>query len=99
MEPTIETIKMEFAKPEIMEKYGRTLDGKAQFYIDTVAEQHFHFTAFYSDFVSEFIKKNIPVGSRRYLIDGTFANLPAGYYQLLIVTVEYQNDVRQNYHF
>lgn len=77
-----------------MKKYGLTLEGNAKFYIDTVVEEHFHFTVFYSEFVSKFIKENIAAGSRKYLIDGTFGNLPVGYYQLLIVTVEYQNDVK-----
>lgn len=92
-EPTIGTIKMEFAKPEIMNKYGYTLDSDAKFYIDTVVQSDYQFTVFFSDYVAKFIEKNIPVGSRKYLIDGTFDKLPVGYYQLLIVTVEYQNDV------
>lgn len=92
-EPTMATIDTEFAKSEIMNKYGRTLDGDAKFYVGTVAAKDYQFTVFSSDYVINFIENNIAVGSRKFLIDGTFNKLPLDYYQLLIVTVEYQNDV------
>lgn len=92
-DPTIQEIQQEFLKPEIMTKYGYTLDGNAKFYMDTIAESDYQFTVFCSDFVRQFVEKNIDVGSRKYLIDGTFDNLPVGYYQLMIVSIEYQNDV------
>lgn len=92
-EPSIYDIKMEFSKPEIMLKYGYTLDGNSKFYIDTIVEQDFKFTIFASHYVKNFIEEKIAVGTRNFLMDGTFGNLPEGYYQLLTITIEYMNDV------
>lgn len=77
-----------------MEKYGYNLDGDAKFYVNTIVEEDYKFTIFYSDFTKNFIEKNI--GARNYLMDGTFDKLPLGYYQLLIISFVYQNDVRIN---
>lgn len=92
-EPTIEEINDAFTDPEIMSKYGYTLDGDAKFYLDTVVETDYKFTIFLSEYVQEFIGQNIAVGCRLYLIDGTFDKLPLDYYQLLTLSVEYLNDV------
>lgn len=48
---------------------------------------------FCSYFVKEFIEQNIPIGSRLFLMDGTFDKLPLNYYQLLIIAVEFRGDV------
>lgn len=91
----IDEICKSFSDSKIREKYGLTLDGDADFYIDTVQHHDHAFTIYASKFVIEFIKKNIPPESRHYLMDGTFDSipLPAEFYQLLIITIEYQNDV------
>lgn len=92
--PTIQEIQQEFLKPEILTKYGYTLDGDAKFYMDTIVGSDYQITVFCSDFVKQFIEsENIEVGSRKYLIDGTFDKLPVGYYQLMTLSIEYQNDV------
>lgn len=40
------------------------------------------------------IKQHIPTDDRRYMMDGTFDVAPLGsYYQLLIIYIEYKNDV------
>lgn len=92
-EPTIQEIQLEFMKPEVMAQYGFTLDGNARFYIETINEPEYQFTIFCSDFTKKFIQNNISVGLRKYLIDATFGKLPLGYYQLLIIAVNYKNDV------
>lgn len=76
-----------------MRKYGYTLDGDSRFYIDTIVTQEYSFIIFCSQYVVNFIKDNIPVGSRHYMMDGTFGSIPKAFYQLLIIAIEYQNDV------
>lgn len=73
-----------------------TLKGDEDFYIDTVVKPHFAFTVFASKYVIDFINKNIEPNLRSYLLDGTFDSLPDGYYQLLVISIEYKNDVRKN---
>lgn len=90
---SIEEIRDRFLVPDIIDEYGYTLGHGAKFYVDTVIEKDSSFTIFASQFTMEFIKKNIAPESRNYLMDGTFDSLPAGFYQLLIITIEYRNDV------
>lgn len=90
---SISAIRDEFSKPDIIEKYGYTLDGDTRFYIDTVVEHDFAFTIFASKYVIDFIENKIDPKSRNYLMDGTFNSLPSEFYQLLIISIEYQNDV------
>lgn len=80
-------------KPSIMSQYGYNSDGDSRFYLDTVLTENFEFTIFYSQYVISFIRNNIPAGSRNYIIDGTFGSIPKNFYQLLIMTIEYKNDV------
>lgn len=54
---------------------------------------NYEFTIFASQFVMSFIQQNIRPGDRNYLMDGTFDSLPNGFYQLLIIALEYENDV------
>lgn len=90
---SIVELRDKFSQPEIMQKYGYTLDGKSPFYAGTVVKPGFAFTVFASQYAMDFIQKNIPPGSRRYLMDGTFDSLPNDFYQLLIIGIEYRNAV------
>lgn len=93
---TLEDIRNSFLDPKILNEYGYNLTNSAQFYIDTVIETNHAFTVFASKFVIDFIQKNIEPGQRNYLLDGTFDRLPGGgYYQLLIITIEFENQVCQ----
>lgn len=76
-----------------MEKYGYNYENDGKFYIDTVVTPHYAFTVFASNFVIDFIEKNMEHTSRNYLMDATFDSLPKEYYQLFIISIEYQNDV------
>lgn len=78
---------------DIIEEYGYNLEHDSRFYIDTVVNPNYAFTVFASQFVIEFIQENIKPECRYYLMDATFDGLPPGYYQLLIISIEYQNDV------
>lgn len=89
---SIEEIQRVFCDPNIIEKYGSTHNGEA-FYIDTIIARDYKFTIFASPNTIEFIEKNIAPESSRYLMDGTFDSLPKGYKQLLIISIEFQNDV------
>lgn len=80
-------------EPKTIEEYGYNLDGDAKFYIDTVVAPDYAFTVFASKHTINFIEENIDPESRHYLMDATFDGLPPGFYQLLIIAIEYQNDV------
>lgn len=90
---SIQQFQKEFLKPEILNEYGYTLDGDARFYLGTEIAEEYAFAVFYSDYVVKFIKEKIPVGSRFYLMDGTFDSLPEGVYQLLTISIAYDNNV------
>lgn len=77
----------------ILKEYGSNLEGNEDFYIATVVMDEFAFTILASKFVFDFIDKNIEPSSRSYLMDGTFDSIPNAYYQLLVISIEYNNDV------
>lgn len=89
----VEDIGRRFEERNIMEKYGYNYENDGKFYIDTVVAPDHAFTVFASKFVIDFIEKNMEPKSRNYLMDATFDSLPKEYYQLLIISIEYQNDV------
>lgn len=86
-------IQNAFKKPNVLNKYGFNYEGDARFYIDTVVSQNHAFTVFGSQFVIDFIKKNINPQSRKYVMDGTFGSIQNQFYQLFTITVEYMNNV------
>lgn len=90
---SLQEVQSEFSKPEILNKFGYNLDGDAKFYLGSCITEEYQFIVFYSDFVANFIRENIPVGSRYYLMDGTFDSLPKGVYQLLTISIAYENNV------
>lgn len=93
---SVDGIREKFEDRNIMEKYGYNLENDSKFYIGTVVEDDYAFTVFASIYVIEFIQKEIPHNARNYLMDGTFDSLPTEFYQLLIISVEYRNDVSNN---
>lgn len=82
--------------PSIFEEYGRTLDKKRPLYAGSVIEPDFAFHTFASYGVIDLIKAHIPLQERRYLMDGTFKIKPRQYSQLLVMSIEYKNNVRLN---
>lgn len=90
----IDEIKNLFNDPAILQQYGRTLDNKSQLYIDTEIHGEEHaFCIFSSAATVEFVRHNIAPGQRRYLLDGTFRVVPKEFYQMLTISIEYENDV------
>lgn len=83
------------SKPDIREAYGRTLDGKRPFYIDSVVRPSFSFHLFASLAVISFIKDYIKVGERFYSMDGTFQVVPKGLSQLLIISIQFKSKVSE----
>lgn len=79
--------------PEIREEYGRTLDGNNALYIGSKIEDEFAFHVFGSHAIIKLVNENILTGQRNYLIDGTFKIVPRNFTQLLIIAIEYKNDV------
>lgn len=77
-----------------MYEYGYNLEHDSKFFIDSVVTENFGFTLFASQYTIDFIKQNIKY--RKYLMDATFDSLPEKYYQLLIIAIEYRNDVSGN---
>lgn len=90
---SMQEFKTEFSKPSILHEYGNNLDNDARFYLDTEITDDYEFIVFYSAYVKNFIEEKIPVGSRNYLMDATFDSLPKGVYQLLIISLGYDNNV------
>lgn len=88
---SIKELESAFKTPEIINKYGQSYEGDGKFYIGTVLSPECDFTVFASPFVMKFIEENI--NDRRYLMDGTFDSLPKGFYQMLVISIEYQDDV------
>lgn len=76
---------------ENLEKYGMTLNKKHRFYIGSVVNDKFSFFVFASMAIIEFIKEHLK--ERFYLADGTFRIAPRMFSQLLIISIEFQNDV------
>lgn len=80
-------------EPNILEEFGRTLDKTKQLYFGSVIRQAYAFHVFASERVIDIIKSHMSNTKKNYLIDGTFSIVPRQFYQLLIITVEYKNDV------
>lgn len=77
-----------------MYEYGLNLRKTERFYISTIQKDSFAFTLFASFQVMSLIENHIPPQCRNYAMDGTFAMTPLkGFYQLLIIHVEYGKSV------
>lgn len=94
---TIEESGIMFStNPTISTDYGQTQDKHSNFYVDTIVEKDYAFQIFASFAVINFIKTYIDPGKRFYAMDGTFKVIPRTFSQLLIITVEFQNNVSEN---
>lgn len=93
---TLNDICEKFKQIKIMEKYGYDSEGREKFYVGTEITTNYGFTVFKSQYVVNFIKAKIIPTSRRYMMDGTFDSLPKGFYQLIIIAVEYHNEVSES---
>lgn len=91
---TNDEIRNEMKKPEIVEHFGRNMSKQVKFYIGSEVKTLFAFHVFASMKVVNFIKKNIACEDRKYLIDGTFKVVPQKFAQLLVISIEYKNNVR-----
>lgn len=90
---TIQEIQTAFEQKDVQAIFGSTLDGKNKLYFSTLIEDDFSFIVFASEKVMSLIKKFIPIENRRYLIDGTFKVVPRIFYQLIVIAIEFENDV------
>lgn len=86
-------IKNTLERPDIFEKYGKTLDGNHSLYLDSKVETDFAFHVFGSQAMMDMVRQKIAPVQRNYLIDGTFKIVPRTFAQLLIVAIEYKSDV------
>lgn len=87
-----------FSDKEIAEKYGLNLRKTKPFYIDTVVQGREFFTVFASHQIIKLVEQFIAPKDRTltltFMLDGTFKIVPIKkYYQLLIIHIQYGNDV------
>lgn len=80
-------------KPEISSNFRLTLEKNNDLYVGSVVKENHSFIVFASHRIIEISKEFIPLKSRKYLIDGTFKIVPHKFYQLLVIPIEYKNDV------
>lgn len=88
-----------FKKAEIFEEYGKTLNKIHPLYVDSIIEEEYAFHVFASFANIKLTEAHIPPGQRKYLMDGTFKVVPRLFGkkgQLLIIAIEYKNDVSIN---
>lgn len=90
---TIGEIKEVYEEANILEKFGRNLDETHELYVGTVEKATYSFTVFVSHKTIDLVEKNIPPSHRKYLIDGTFKIVPSQFYQLMIISIQFANDV------
>lgn len=81
----------------VIRDFGFNLDETARLYFDTVLAKDYLFTVFASNDIINIVKQNIEPGKRKYLLDGTFKVVPKQFYQLLIIAIEFKNDVSHEY--
>lgn len=96
---TNEEFEVMFKDPKILAEYGKTLNKERILYIGSVIEEEFSFHVFASLATIEVIEKNISPEQRKYLMDGTFRMVPRAFKQLLIIAIEYKNDVNIYIHY
>lgn len=80
-------------EPNNLEEFGRTLDKTKQLYFGSVVKRDYTFHVFASERIIDIIRNHMSNAKKNYLIDGTFQIVPRLFYQLLIITVEFKNDV------
>lgn len=91
---TDEEMKNAFAEDDIFDEYGLTLDEQRPFYAGSVIKENkYAFHVFASFGIIDLVKKHIPPNQRKYLMDGTFKIVPRRFRQLLIIAIEYKNNV------
>lgn len=83
-----------FENDDIFAEYGRTLDKRRPFYAGSVVKKNsYAFHVFASFGIIDMVKQHIPPNQRKFLLDGTFKIVPRRFRQLLIIAIEYKNDV------
>lgn len=90
---TDKELQKAFRNPQIFKEYGKTLNEKFDFYMGSKVNKNYSFHVFASLTTIDLIKKHIGIGERNYLMDATFKIVPAKHQQLLIISIEYKNDV------
>lgn len=86
-------LKELFENQDIIDKYGLNLKSTEKLFIGTIVNKDFAFSLFASFSIIKMIVDHIDPRSRNYLMDGTFSCAPRLFYQLLIISIEYKNDV------
>lgn len=79
--------------PMIRRNFGYTFNGDNEFYAGTVITAKYNFVVFVSQKATNIIEQFIPPSDRRYLFDGTFKVAPRHFYQLMVISVEFRDDV------
>lgn len=94
---SVEEIHTTFQSEEIKKKYGYTLNGKYELFVDVIAAKEYAFCLFASSVTLQIIRQHISPENRCYVIDGTFKIVPSMFTQLLIIAIEFKSDVGLTY--
>lgn len=82
-----------FNDSNIYNEYAYNLRKTSSFYKGTEIHLCGSFSVFASDQMINMIEENIEPKDRFYLLDGTFRVAPTSFYQLLLIHIEFKNDV------
>lgn len=92
---TNEEIQTTLRKPVIFEEYGKAFGkNNPHFYLGSDINENYAFHVFVSFDCVNMTEKYITPEHRNYSMDGTFNITPSKFQQLLIISIEYKNDVR-----
>lgn len=82
-----------FKDDKSIECFGKALTNNNKFYFDTKVGNNFAHQIYGSMATIKFVEENINACARNYVLDGTFQIVPKPFKQVLIISIEHNNNV------